>query len=252
MTKIIFLFAVISSLLLLSCNKNNNNPLNENTCTDGIQNQGETAIDRGGPCPLLDAATLTPTAVLWTRAFHVRDGTYSAVAYIENPNPAAGVASVPYDFKLYDADNILVAERTGTTFIMPGGVTPVFEGGIDTGNRLAARAYFEFTAAPQWQQMCNPAAAIAIDGRNTADLATVPRVTAQATNAAVSALLDLSFVAVVFDGAGNAFAASATHMPRLGAGESQPLVFTWPDPFTYAPARVDILPMVAPVSSLPR
>ncbi|MBX7182623.1 MAG: hypothetical protein K1X82_10950 [Bacteroidia bacterium] len=58
MTKIIFLFAVISSLLLLSCNKNNNNPLNENTCTDGIQNRSETGVDCGGEClecPNLDS-----------------------------------------------------------------------------------------------------------------------------------------------------------------------------------------------------
>src|SRR3989344_7429415 len=56
------------------------------TCFDGKQNQEETAVDKGGPCLLLDERTLVPHAVVWSRSFEVRDGTYSAVAYIENPN----------------------------------------------------------------------------------------------------------------------------------------------------------------------
>ncbi|HUO50500.1 MAG TPA: hypothetical protein VMU25_02990, partial [Candidatus Paceibacterota bacterium] len=38
------------------------------TCHDGIQNQGETSIDHGGPCLMLDENALEPSAVLWTRA----------------------------------------------------------------------------------------------------------------------------------------------------------------------------------------
>src|SRR3989344_828026 len=105
------------------------------TCFDGTQNQGETALDKGGPCVLLDERTLSPSAILWSRAFSVRTGSYNALAYIENPNRDAGVRLVAYRFGLYDEKNVLVAERDGRTFVMPGGITPVFEGAIDTGNR---------------------------------------------------------------------------------------------------------------------
>src|SRR3989344_9184177 len=44
-----------------------------------------------GSCSELDARYLPPTAVKWARSFKVRDGPYSAVAYIENPHPNAGV-----------------------------------------------------------------------------------------------------------------------------------------------------------------
>ncbi|MFC2100279.1 hypothetical protein ACFLRZ_00465 [Bacteroidota bacterium] len=47
----IYLLLVIGLILILtnSCNKNDDNELA--TCSDGIQNQGETGIDCGGPCP---------------------------------------------------------------------------------------------------------------------------------------------------------------------------------------------------------
>src|SRR4051812_12046883 len=80
------------------------------TCSDGIQNQNETAPDRGGPCPLADENLLAPSSVMWTRAFKVRDGSYSATSYIQNPNDHAGVAQINYIFSLYDSQNVLVAE----------------------------------------------------------------------------------------------------------------------------------------------
>lgn len=219
------------------------------SCTDGIQNQGETAIDRGGPCPLLDPSQLQPSAVLWARAFSVRDGSYNAASYIENPNDGAGVASANYIFKLYDSDNVLVAERTGSTFIMPGRVTPVFEGAIDTGNRKAARAFFALTEEPQWQQMRDAGKAIAVSDVGAADIAASPRVTATVRNTDVSPLFDISFVATVFDTAGNAYASSATHLDRLAPDETQQIVFTWPDPFPSLVGRIDVIPRVAPVST---
>lgn len=217
------------------------------TCSDGIQNQGETSIDHGGPCALLDAGALSPTAVLWSRDFKVRDGLYSAVAYIENPNDGAGVAQVAYRFRLYDSSNVLVTDRQGTTYIMPGGITPIFEGGIDTGSRDVARAYFEFLSQPVWQQMSDASRAAVVGEKKLENANSAPRLTASVQNTSVSPLFDLSFVAVVFDTAGNAFAASSTHLPRLGAGETQQLVFTWPTPFPATAARVDIIPLVAPV-----
>src|ERR1043166_8328106 len=120
------------------------------TCVDGQQNQGETAPDMGGPCPRVNVYSLSPSSVLWTRAFKIRNGAFSATAYIENPNEGAGIASIPYIFSLYDEQNVLVAERRGTTYIMPGGITPVYEGDIDTGNRIAVHAFFRFITNGQW------------------------------------------------------------------------------------------------------
>ncbi len=216
------------------------------TCSDGIQNQNETDIDKGGVCPLLDEGALQPHAVLWARSFHVRDGSYNATAYIQNSNKEAGVRQIRYHFGLYDSSNILVAEREGITFIMPGAITPIFEPKIDTGNRIVSRTYFEFTSAFVWERMTNTALVFAVSNKDVSSTDTMPRLSATVSNTSVKDVLNPSFVAVVFDPAGNAFAASATTMDRLNADASASLVFSWPDPFPTQVGRVDIIPLVAP------
>ena len=216
-------------------------------CFDGKQNQGEMAPDKGGPCVLLDERTLTPHAVLWSRALPVRGGLYSAVAYIENPNTEAGVRSAEYLFTFYDERNILVAERRGETFIMPGGITPVFEGAIETGNRAAVRTHFEFTAPLVWERMADTSHVLEVSNKVASGVSASPRLEATVENTSVSPLRDPVFVAVIFDPAGNASAASATTLGRLDPGEKGTVVFTWPDPFSRATGRIDVLPLVPPV-----
>ena len=222
------------------------------TCTDGIQNQGETAVDKGGPCPILDERTLQPVAILWARSFSVRDGSYNAIAYIQNPNGGAGVMHAHYRFGLYDENNVLVAERFGDTFIMPGTITPVLEGRIDTGNRVVAHAYFQLTdPSLVWQRLQNPAAQIKVNNVELSDETTEPRLTATVVNNSVVDLTNISFTAVIFDPAGNAFAGSGTILPQLNAGDTAPVVFTWPDPFNIQTGRIDIIPIAAPIPSKP-
>lgn len=216
------------------------------TCTDGIQNQTETAIDKGGPCALLDERTLSPHAVVWSRAFSVRDGSYNAIGYVENANDDAGVFAAPYRFKLYDSRNILVAEKEGVTFVMPGTVTPVFAGGIDTGNRAVARAYLEFTAPLVWERMYDVTEPITIVSKTITDVSATPRLSALIKNTSVADFRDVQFVAVVFDTAGNAFAGSSTVVPILEDGAQMEIVFTWPDPFLYVPGRIDVIPLLKP------
>jgi hypothetical protein len=221
------------------------------TCTDGIQNQGETGVDVGGPCPILDPNALQSESIVWARGFRVRDGRYNAIAYIQNPNDNAGVANVRYRFGLYDADNVLVAERTGSMFLMPGAVTPVLESRIDTGNRIVAHTYFNLTSTLVWQRLQNVARNISINNKNLTDPTGSPRLTATATNTSVDDMYNVQFTAVVFDPAGNAFAASGTIIPKLLAGETQDITFTWPDPFLVQPGRIDIVAVLKPIPPKP-
>ena len=221
------------------------------TCTDGIQNQGETDVDKGGPCPLLDERMLAPEGILWARSFRVRDGSYNAAAYIQNSNQGAGILPVNYRFRLYDAANVLVAEREGKTFVMPSGVTPVFEPHIQTGNRIVTHTFFEFTGPVIWARAANAAAAVDVSNREVKSIDTVPHIAAKVENTSVSAMLNLSLVVVVFDTAGNAFAASKTLIQRLSGSEKLPIVFTWPDPFTLAVGRIDIIPVLPPAPVTP-
>jgi len=216
------------------------------SCFDGELNQGEYSIDRGGPCTLLDSRALIPHAVLWTQEFKVRDGLYNAVAYIENPNQGAGVIEAPYRLKLYDDRNVLVAERTGVTFVMPGNITPIFVGSIPSGERTAARAFLEFAAPLVWERLYDRTKEVKVTNKRLRQETTTPRITAEIENDGVKDLTDVEVVAVVFDTAGNAFAASSTNIPLLPGGEKREVVFTWPAPFEYKQSRIDVIVTALP------
>lgn len=217
------------------------------TCFDGVQNQGETMTDKGGPCNLLDERSLIPHSVEWSRSFSVRDGAYNAVAYIENPNEEAGVRAAPYRFRVYDTDNVIIAEYEGTTFIMPGEITPVFAGPFSTGRRVVSRTYFEFSAPLVWERMQNSSGVISVSNERITDTASMPRVSATAENSSVSEVKNVTFIAVLFDAAGNAIAASQTLLASIPSRGRSEIVFTWPSAFSVVPARVDISVLTPPV-----
>jgi hypothetical protein len=129
---------------------------------------------------------------------------------------------------------------------MPGTVTPIFEGAINTGSRAVARAYLEFTAPLVWVRMTDSTLPIEVESKEVSDANTEPRLVATVRNTSVADLHDVTFVASVFDTAGNAFAGSSTLVPLLKEGERKDIVFTWPDRFIYVPGRIDVLPSARP------
>ncbi|HWP61322.1 MAG TPA: hypothetical protein VN495_01850 [Candidatus Paceibacterota bacterium] len=223
------------------------------TCFDGIQNQGETAADEGGPCQKLNPSDLSSWGSAWARSFQVRPGNYTSIAYIINPNDSAGVSQADYQFGLYDAGNVLVQQVQGTSFILPGGITPVIVTGIDTGNRIVVHTYFEFTDATlDWERMVSPASVVQIGNTQVSDTDTSPRIVARATNSSFTALSNIKFIAVVFDPQGNAIAASQTALDSLAPNSPQQITFTWPAAFSGVVGRVDITALLPPAPAPPK
>ncbi len=220
------------------------------TCFDGVQNQGETAIDKGGPCAILDEQSLSPVSVLWARSFLIRPnsrggGVYSAVAYVENLNKNAAIRRLSYRVGLYDDENVLVGERVGVTFVMPGTITPIFETGIDSGYRTVAHTYLDITNAPVWERAENSASSIRVRSMSVIDI-THPRLDVAIENKSVIDAEKPSFVVVLFDASGNAFSASATALPNIRGGDTQSIVFTWPSALPSIVGRIDVLPRMEP------
>lgn len=209
------------------------------SCSDGKQNQKEAGVDCGGPCSLLCKAAALQPIVHWQRVFPATGGVWNALAYVENPNLASGVRRIGYLFKLYDAGNILIAERRGETDIPPRKVFGIFEGGISVGERTPTRVAFEFTEAPPWDKTVSPNPELRISDHALSRLDTSPRLDATLSNANLFSVLNIEVVAVVYDGEGNAIAASRTQVGKLAPKTSVPLVFTWPSPFPGRPSRVE-------------
>ena len=120
---VLFIFAIILAVILFSFF--NKKP----TCFDGIQNQGEKGIDCGGPCNVLCRSDYFNPIIAWGPRWEKvpNNGTYNFLTYIQNPNAQAGAYNAPYDFRVYDNDNVLLYQKTDMAFIPPNSNFVIFE-----------------------------------------------------------------------------------------------------------------------------
>ena len=219
----------------------------EPTCFDNKENQDEVGIDCGGVCELLCQSQVIQPTILWSRAVAVTDGVYNAVAYVENPNFDIGTNAIVYLFKLFDEDNILIAERKGVTFIAPNSILSVFEGGIITGERVPKRTFFEFKGSPKWFKMHNPAISLIVENSVLSGAETLPKIEAEIRNSSTQDISDIEIIVIVFDENGNAIAASKTSVDRLRRLTSSDIVFTWPKPFSVKVGKIEIIMLTPPL-----
>lgn len=94
--------------------------LSQPTCSDGIQNQGETGIDCGGPCLPCPWQLQEDLEVIFTKAILTQGDYLDLMAKINNPNRNFGAKSFSYVFELYDSQDSLILSRQGTSYILPG------------------------------------------------------------------------------------------------------------------------------------
>ena len=216
------------------------------SCTDGKQNQEEIGVDCGGPCVRICENQAPKLIVHWQRAFMVRNGSFNALAYVENTNPRSGSRAVSYSFKLYDADNILVAERIGTASIPPQRIVPIFEGDIRTGSRSPARTVFSFEGDTEWVTLSAVGPDVQIVDQNIIDIETLPLLTARLVNNGSRPLSNVEVVAVLYDSSNNAREASQTVIPSVAPLDSAAMLFSWPSALGFTQARIEIIPRFYP------
>ncbi|MBI2046126.1 MAG: hypothetical protein HYT28_01755 [Parcubacteria group bacterium] len=241
--QLLYLSAVFGGLLLLGSFSLYKalNPLP--SCTDNKQNQNETGVDCGGVCPNACISDVRPLITLWSRVLPAGEGMYDAVGFIENPNVHAGIPAIAYTFKLYDKENLLVAERSGKTFINPNERFIVFSGGIRTGTRIPSRAFLMFQTDPVWGQSSEQKPPLALQNMKFT-AGSHPLIEAAILNRSFSPQKNVIVTAALFDNSGNVFAASETIVNRILPDTSESVFFTWPKAFDGAPAKIEIMPRV--------
>lgn len=212
------------------------------SCANGVQDGSELGVDCGGTCALVCSASARAPVVLWSRAFPVKEGVYSAVAYVQNFNQGAGAKKVHYSFQLFDDQNSLVVERVGVITIPPVLTVPITENAIDVGTRKVSRTLFAFSEEPVWQRV--PAGAIPelslTDQTLSAD---GTRLSVVVRNASYKEARGLSVTAVLFNAQGVAVGSSNSVISRLSGKASQDVVFTWPQGVEgVARAEITLLP----------
>jgi len=215
------------------------------TCFDNKQNQAEEGVDCGGPCDRFCPNTLGDPIIRWSRVLPVRAGQFDAVAYVENPNPTAGLSEFEYVFRLYDASNKPIAERTGKTFLNPGEKFALYEPNVSVGNTAPSKAFLELKKPEfgyHWTKVQKPAGDVpnlSIQSKQF-DSVAGNRATANIANSSLADGRSIQIVAVLYDATANAIGASSTFLDVIKGSSELPVVFTWPNVFTEIPTTFEV------------
>jgi hypothetical protein len=209
------------------------------TCQDGKQNQKEEGIDCGGPCLTVCGFEIINPIIHWSRVSKMLDGKYSATTFIENPNVSAEAYNVPYIFKLYDEEGLLVNEYTGTTFIPANKTFPIFTGMLDVGKRDPQKVVFEFTENPHWVET-TPDPEVLVDDILFSEKNGLPRVSARVYNHTAKEIKNIELVVLLLDDQNNLINSSKTIVDSIKKNSSEEVVFTWPASFDRTVFKVNI------------
>ena len=218
----------------------------EPTCFDREQNGDELGIDCGGSCALRCSFETRDLVTQWQRVTRTTDGVYSVVAYIENQNTGSGAFEVPYQFRLYDDKNLIVAEKEGTTFVVSNDRFAIVEPNLSTGNRVPTRAFFEFLQEPVWQQIDDVfnQRLVLVKSQKMENEDVRPRITAVLENTTLNYIYNVEVSAIVYDLADNVIQTGITIVPQIDALGEREIFFTWPEPFAGEVGQVEIVPRI--------
>jgi hypothetical protein len=218
----------------------------EPNCFDGKQNGYEAGVDCGGNCELLcTSETLDPT-VVWERFFEVKEGVYNVVAYVENPNPSAGVLNAPYEFKLFNREGVMIADKKGVARLRPKSVLPILESGLKTLRQVPERVSFEFTSDLVFEKE-TPAPLNLIVKDENYFVDNFPKVSAKIQNINFERISNISVIVLLYDVFDNVVGSSSTFIDSLGGEETKDVTFTWPQEFDEEVSRIEIVPIYEPV-----
>ena len=198
------------------------------TCTDGIKNGNELAVDCGGSCQRLCQNAFLPAKLGWTRFAEVAPGLYNVAAYIENPNSEGEAYNVPYRLTLYDDRGIIIIETTGKLTLPPHRNTLAFQGAVSVGKRVPVRALFEFAANPVWYKAVDTLSNLIIGEKNYVEDESGSSLTVTLKNSSNKPIVNTSVYVILYDKEGNALGFSKTIVdivPPLGSALAP---YTWP------------------------
>jgi Mg-chelatase subunit ChlD/cbb3-type cytochrome oxidase subunit 3 len=200
------------------------------TCFDGAQNGPETGIDCGGACARVCAVDIQPPIVRFARAFPGAQGTYNAIAYVENKNNGVGAENIPYHFTLYDDRGEVITTVEGHTKLPPGNVYAVFADRIDVGTAVPEKTTFDFDLNTPWTKMEKGKEIFDVQSKELTNADAKPKLNAKIINKSLDDVQNVEAIATIFDAAGSPLTASRTVIPLMKRQETKGVTFTWPTP----------------------
>ncbi len=213
------------------------------TCTDGKLNGGEQGVDCGGSCQRLCQSSFLPPSLAWSRFEEVAPKLYNIAAYIVNPNTEGEAIDAPYHLSLYDAKGVLITDTTGTVTLPPHRNTLAFKGMVNVGERIPAKALFEFTSAPNWYKKVDSLAALIIGEKKYVEDESGSSLLVTLKNPSVYPIGKMSVYVVLYDKNGNAIGFSKTIVDEIAAKSEALAPFTWPVNRKGEVISIEVLPV---------
>src|SRR3989344_197066 len=215
------------------------------SCTDGKRNQREEKVDCGGPCatcpemPNVAALAVTEQEVLFGGS-----GVYDVVASIANPNQEHGASTFSYAMILLNNSGEQIAERRGTTFILPSETKQIVETNIPAS--IAPSRVDVTVSDVRWEQFSGyEKPQLNIYNRQFAPISSgvgFAQVQGLLRNESSFDFNSVRIVVVLRNAAGVPVAAHKTEMRTVDAGEARDFRLIWPNSF---PGDVQRLEMEA-------
>ena len=209
------------------------------SCSDGKENQDETGVDCGGSCERICIADVTPPKVVFVRALQDSEGNADIVAYLENTNPSAYITNARFSIELYSPERVLLETISGTAFIPPASVMPLYIPRAFSGPVTIAQSFVLFEGEAEYTK--NNTRYVSMPIRDTRFIeGASPRITAVIQNPTVDIYREIPMIATALNAAGIVIADSSTLVPQLYPGTEESLVFTWNAPFAEVPSRIEV------------
>jgi len=193
-------------------------------------------------------ADVSDPVVLWSRIFPVTGGAYNLLAYVENQNKNSAIASVPYEFRVYDTNNNLIGRRDGSTYIPANQRFAIFEARFDAGKATPKSVAFDFTGPFVWlkKDPTIQTLPIRIDRITLGEDINSPTLQARVVNDSIYNLPEFDVITILYNADHNVISVSKTHKAGLESNNTAEVYFTWPSAFTETPIIKDVLLEVNP------
>ena len=216
------------------------------SCSDGIQNQNERGVDCGGICRIACFANVKQDPdIQWSRGYYVAPGVYNLVAYIQNPNIDYISQPAKYIFRVYDEKNVLITTREGVVGIPTSKIFPIFESTVNTGNIIPKIVTFEFIEPVTWIEYFGNKPEIEVIEQKISRLDTSPKLDVKIINRTINTYKNVEVIAIIYNEEGNSVLSSRTFIDKIDDKSESSVVFTWPEPITFKPSKIEVIPNLA-------
>jgi hypothetical protein len=216
------------------------------TCTDGLRNQGEEAVDCGGPCVPCEVKALRPPAILQAVYFpNPAKNTYDLGAEIKNPNASWGSREIEWQFIFRGEEGTVVDRVSGSTYLLPGETRWVIAPAAYTLGKVADIDFKIQQEGIEWQKLKPFVQEAVLRVLNPTWKKLLPpaigfiEARGEVRNNSSFTLGKVEVNLILLDKAGKVLAIGATVIDDLAAGKTKSFSYTWTSKFSGEIARIE-------------